>query len=376
VIATIRRKAAATLISSGLVAGAFVAQAAPAGAATFTVRPGQSIQAAVDAAPRGSTINVLPGTYRESVGITKDGITLHGSGSGTTVLVPAAQPDGPCVFPSDQPGGPPDVAGICVVGNVDTSMFPTRVISPVRGVRVTGFTVKNFPGEGIFVIGGQGTTVQGNRLVNNGGYGVYANSSTTTSILANTASGSGEAGIYVGDSPDARAVIMGNTVFDNQFGVFIRSSSNGSISSNVARDNCLGILFLSEPDTDRNWVASSNQVNHNNKLCPGGEESPPLAGIGILVFNGQHITIQANTVNDNNPGANPSFVSGGIVLFAGSSGNIVVANNAHRNVPADLIDQSGASNRFSANNCDTSIPGGLCGHTVTTDPSTTTPPAG
>jgi len=374
VIATIRRKAAAAVISSGLVAGAFVAQAAPAGAATFTVSPGQSIQAAIDAAPAGSTIVVRPGTYHENVTITKNNIRLLGT-PGKTILKPTGNdPTGGCAFPGGENGdGPLENVGICVIGNFDFSTF--TLISSVRGVRVTGFTVRDFPSQGIFIIGGQSTVVQNNTFVDNGAYGVFANTSTNTSILNNTASGSGEAGVYVGDSPDARANIQGNNVFDNGFGIFIRSASNGTVTANKAHDNCLGILFLNEPDPDKNWVATGNQVNHNNKACPGGDDTPPISGGGIVVFGGENISLRANTV-DGNVATGDTFVSGGIVLTAGSSGTRVTGNIALGNAPADLIDQSGASNFFAANRCDTSIPVGLCGHTVTTDPSTTTPPAG
>src|SRR5262245_57389078 len=53
----------------------------PAAAATVVVRPGESIQAAVDGAAPGSTVVVLPGTYHEpgsphAVAVTKDGIRL------------------------------------------------------------------------------------------------------------------------------------------------------------------------------------------------------------------------------------------------------------------------------------------------------------
>jgi parallel beta-helix repeat protein len=367
-ITTFRRKAAAALISSGMVAGAFVAQAAPASAATFTVNPGQSIQAAIDAAPPGSTIVVKPGTYRENVTITKNHITLQGT-PGKTILKPPASGTGPCAGFE----GPGTFPGICVLGNLNFDTF--TLIEPVRGVSVTGFTVKNFPSEGIFVLGGQNTTVQNDVLTNNGGYGVFANTSTGTRILDNIASGSGEAGIYVGDSPSAQAVVKDNTVFNNQLGIFIRSASSGAIVANNAHDNCLGILFLEAPNSPTNWVATGNQVNHNNKACPGGDDTPPISGGGIVVDGGHNIVIQANTVNNNRP-SGPSFVSGGIVLIEGSSNNQIVGNTAHGNVPADLIDQSGASNTFRANDCDTSIPRRLCGHTVVTTPATTTPPPG
>src|SRR5215210_9180900 len=94
-------------------AAAAVVLAAPAGAATHRVGPGESIQAAIDAADEGDTIAVRPGTYHENLTITKDGITLRGSRDGDTVLMPAASPTpSPCVDPSD----PASVNGVCVLG--------------------------------------------------------------------------------------------------------------------------------------------------------------------------------------------------------------------------------------------------------------------
>src|SRR5947208_6494971 len=66
---------------------------------TITVNPGQSIQAAVDAASPGDTIVVKPGFYNENVVITKDGITLKGFGAtlhpGTPVATPCDVFSGP-----------------------------------------------------------------------------------------------------------------------------------------------------------------------------------------------------------------------------------------------------------------------------------------
>lgn len=81
------------VLASVLVAGSLSA-AAPAGAAVRTVHPGQSIQAAIDAANPGETIQVDPGTYSGYVTIAKDGITLRGSGSGSggSSLIPVGPP--------------------------------------------------------------------------------------------------------------------------------------------------------------------------------------------------------------------------------------------------------------------------------------------
>ena len=76
------------------------------------VGPGDSIQAAVDAAVPGETIVVLRGTYRENVAIAKDGIRLLSLGAR---LEPPAAPEPN--FCSDP--GQPATIGICVAGKFD-----------------------------------------------------------------------------------------------------------------------------------------------------------------------------------------------------------------------------------------------------------------
>ena len=69
------------LVLVTLVAGAGSARAAQ----KVVAGPGESIQAAVDAARPGDTI-VVTGRHRENVAVTTDGITLRGAGA---VLEPA-----------------------------------------------------------------------------------------------------------------------------------------------------------------------------------------------------------------------------------------------------------------------------------------------
>jgi len=75
------------------------------------VRPGHSIQAAINAARPGTTIVVKPGTYAENLTITTDGITLLGHGA--TLVPPATSQPNFCSDPD------PATDGICAVGQFD-----------------------------------------------------------------------------------------------------------------------------------------------------------------------------------------------------------------------------------------------------------------
>jgi parallel beta-helix repeat protein len=151
---------------------------------TVVVHPGDSIQAAINAARPYTRILILPGTYHESLAITKDGITLDGKWA--RLMPPASPASGPC----DQVVGPGN--GVCVIGQTNSM---DNVTTFVRNVGVTGLTVTGFEGSGIFAYGAQDASFTNNTATNDGGYGIAAFASSGTWIASDTVSGNEEAGI-------------------------------------------------------------------------------------------------------------------------------------------------------------------------------------
>jgi parallel beta-helix repeat protein len=361
------RRFVAVLVAA-LIGTIGVALASPAGAAgAIIVNPGQSIQAAVDAASPGTTIIVQHGTYAENVAITKDGIRLIGVGA--TLVPPATSEPNACSL-ADPSGPGPAHDGFCGAGNIEFPPDgPPVVTDPLTNVTISGFTVTGFEGVGVIFIGAENPTVMNVHAVDNGEYGIARFVSTGGKIVANVAEGSEEAGIYVGDSPDANVLIASNEVSGNLFGFFLRDAANGKVVGNRSHDNCVGLINLNTgSNVAGEFNISGNLFPHNNEFCEGSEEegTPPLSGIGVLIAGGHGNSVKGNIITDNVPSAEVPFSGGVVVVDAGAPGanppsdNVVKGNVIKRNQPDIFFDGSGSGNVFEANACDTSVPDGLC----------------
>jgi parallel beta-helix repeat protein len=339
------------------VMGCSLALTQPASADTIHVHEGQSIQHAVDIANPGDTIIVGHGVFNESVAITKNDITLIGSGASEsgTVIEPADVPDGVCSTDEEQ-------NGICVFGNFQTGDF-------VDGVVIRGFLVQNFSTFGIFGILSSNHVISNNVAQDNGAYGIACFTCTGGTYNSNTVSGSEEAGLYQGDSPEANSTATNNVSFGNGFGFFFRDAANGTATGNVSHDNCVGMMFLDTagPTQVGSWDVYDNDIYHNNRACPAGEEGPAFSGIGVLITGGDSISIHDNTITKNHHTGDSALRGGVVVWSAGAFGggdptnNSIVDNIIRGNSPWDIHwNEKGTGNTFSGNDCRRSKPVGLC----------------
>jgi parallel beta-helix repeat protein len=331
--------------------------AAPAQAKTISVQPGQSIQAAINAAKSGDTVRLAPGVYRQSLLITTSGLTL--SGRRATLTEPGTAPKIPCNM-----GG--KAVGVCVVGKGDFQKG--TVTKRVKNVRITGLRIRGFAAEGVFAFGTRNLRVDHSRLSKNGGYGAFSLVGKGTVFANDVATRNAAPGLYVGDSPGANAVIRRNRSTKNHGeGILLRHATGGTVSNNVLSGNCAGLFVLADaPGPAGGFTIRKNTVTKNTRSCAGdpGEGEPPVSGVGVGLLGAFKTTVAGNTVNGNAP-SGPSLVSGGIVVMAGSQGtapkNDVVKNNsADANKPSDLFWDGKGSASFSKNLCRTSTPTGLC----------------
>lgn len=349
-----RRRRMLLAACAGAAAGLLVA--APAEAKTISVHKGQSIQAAINSAQAGDTIQLGPGTYRQSL-LVKKSLTLRGQGA--TLTNPRKTPKIPCNM-----GG--KAVGVCVVGRGDFQKGTVK--KRVKNVRITGLTIRGFAGEGVFGFGTRNLRVDHSKLSKNGGYGAFSLASKGTVYRNNVASRNAAPGLYVGDSPGASVVIRNNRSTKNLGeGILLRHASGGSVSHNVLSGNCAGLFVLADaPGPAGGFTISHNTVTKNTLKCAGdpNEGEPPVSGVGLGLIGAFKTTVAGNTVTGNAP-SGPSFVSGGIVAVSGPQktppqNDVIKSNNADANQPSDLVWDGTGSVSFSKNLCRSSSPAGRC----------------
>ncbi|MER5551888.1 right-handed parallel beta-helix repeat-containing protein [Streptomyces sp. NPDC002793] len=345
----------ATATALGLAAVPSVAS----GDSDRVVRPGESIQTAVDAARPGDTVVVLPGTYRESVLITTPGLTLRGTGE-RTVIVPAAAKGTKAAHACAAGGN-----GICVIGTKGHT---------VDDVRIRSLTVSGFDKSGVWASWTDRLSVHGVAARENGTWGIAQERSTRGYFRNNIATGNGDAGVFVansvteeGGATDTGGTrIVENSVSGNRIGVTARRVRNLVIDGNTMTGNCSGVFVVgdeSKPAAGAMTI-SGNRILENNKFCPATPRLSAIQGSGIVLTGSEATTVRSNDIRGN-VGSTP--LSGGILLFKSFVGalntdNTISENRVRGNKPADLADRdtAGTGNSFVRNTCGTSVPAGMC----------------
>lgn len=330
------------------------AHAAPA-PTVHTVKPGQSIQAAVKAARPGDTIQLRAGVYRENVQITKDRLTLRGVGR-TTVLT---APDKASANACGKAGH-----GVCVTGTAQRR---------VKNVHIRSLTVTGFPKNGIWGSRTVRMDVRNTLAEKNGQQGIGQQMSTRGVFVRNISRNNKESGIFLANTVDAEGGatdakgtrVAENRLTGNRIGVVVRRLRNLTVEQNTVTGNCGGVFVVGDESKPRagDLTVAHNAVQANNAYCAPNARLPFIQGAGIVLTGTDTTRVTGNQVHDN-VGTSP--MSGGIVLFKSVVGIANSKNTISRNVltgnkPADVADQDkGPGNTFTGNVCTLSVPTGRC----------------
>jgi Right handed beta helix region len=264
---------------------------AVAPAATITVNPGDSIQAAVDAAAPGDTVKVMPGDYTEpavsgpAVRITKSLKLLAKSklknDIRVRILAGPGQTDGIVVEPAN-PGDP-----------------------NIVGLKIQGFTVEGFPNNGIWLKHVEKFTIQGNESVNNLENGIWPTLSVKGNVKKNVAYGSQDSALWVEASENVR--VMQNELYDSPTGLEITVSNGVKAMKNDIHDNTVGV-GLYHPNgagipspLNGDWVLKGNHIYNNNRpnTVTSGLVSGLPPGLGVLLVGVDRVTIDKNEITGN-----------------------------------------------------------------------------
>jgi parallel beta-helix repeat protein len=274
-----------------------------ASAKTIQVKPGDSIQAAVDLANSGDTVMVKPGTYTEAgqpcptepgntcaVVVTDDNIRLFATSS----------PQKPVIL--QNAGG--QELGISV-GKTDDPSCLSNPSLRVDGSLIRGFTVKGFGDDGVFLYCVDNWRVMMVNAVDNVEYGIFPSHSAHGQVDHSFASGSNDTGIYIGQSEDIK--IDHNKATGNVSGFEIENATDIWLTQNEATGNTGGILSFTLPFLDitenTNNTIDHNNVHDNNKpntcVDPGDAVCGVPQGTGVLVMAADTNDVTHNVVKGN-----------------------------------------------------------------------------
>jgi len=300
-----------------LLATAALAGATAADAAIHIVHPGESIQAAIDAASAGDTILVEPGVYQETgndrfgLRISTPNLRLIGKlkkdqTQKVRLVQYGTQQTG--VYAAPAACGPEVPVGGC----------PEQL----ERFEIRGFTVEDFPRHGIQTRFVNNFKIVGNESARNLENGIYPTISANGLVAGNVSYGALDTAMWVAASENVR--VVGNEMYGSVIGLEISVANEVLVTNNSIHDNTVGVGMF-HPNAAgnlplpvmENWVVERNHIYSNNLpniAPPGSFQSALPSGVGIMLLGVSEHVIAENQVEDND------FVGIGVLGWCTATG--------------------------------------------------------
>lgn len=248
----------------------------------IVVKAGESIQAAVDRARPGDTIEVMPGFYKEEVKVDLDNITLRG-------------------ITSSAAAGANGVTRPVLDGEKRLS---DGVLATGSNFVIENFDIQHYVANGVVAQHARNVAFRNLKIDDTGLYGVYPVSCTGVRIEGCVATGIADAALYVGQSRDI--VVRDSEAYNNVTGIEIENSINAVVENNNVHDNTGGILVFILPNNPSkagyNCIVRNNRVinnNHVNFANPNSIVANVPPGTGVMVMAADNTEVTGNEIRGN-----------------------------------------------------------------------------
>ncbi len=247
--------------------------------AIITVKPGDRIQAAIDAANPGETITVQSGTYQESL-VADEPVILKGIDSGNGIP------------------------------RVESENGPAITLK-ANGIVLEGFWAKSASGwtgdAGILVLSND-NIIRNNMASGNGNVGILLQQCINNTVSDNVAQGNGNEGISLKNC--SRNLLEGNQVKDNKYGLKLADSEGNRIIGNTFNDNRFEAIYLQESQGN---LIEGNYAGNNDG--------------GLVMDNSRDNLVRKNDFVGNEKGISLSYLQTGNEVQSKGSGVVISYNS-------------------------------------------------